>query len=238
MVALDADTGKLKWFYQFTPHDEMDYDSTQVPVLADIHWKGQPRKVMLWANRNGFFYVLDRNTGEFLLGKPFTTVNWIPASTKKAVPCALRAKSLRPKAAPSCRPCSAARTGIRLPSARPPGCSIFPLWENTGSFQVRAVSVRRGSSSADPIPWRRQSRTPTEARSRRHRRGSRHRPAHRRQKWEFKMADITWAGVLTTASDLLFSGGREGYFFALNAKTGNLLWKASLGGQVNCAPMS
>ena len=53
VVALDADTGKLKWHYQFTPHDELDYDSTQVPVLADIQWQGQPRKVMLWANRNG-----------------------------------------------------------------------------------------------------------------------------------------------------------------------------------------
>ena len=76
VVALDADTGKLKWHYQFSPHDEFDYDSVQVPVLADIDWQGQPRKVMLWANRNGFFYVLDRATGQFLLGKPFVEVNW------------------------------------------------------------------------------------------------------------------------------------------------------------------
>ena len=54
MVALDADTGKLKWHFQFTPHDEFDYDATQVPVLADIQWQGRPRKVMLWANRNGY----------------------------------------------------------------------------------------------------------------------------------------------------------------------------------------
>jgi alcohol dehydrogenase (cytochrome c) len=58
------------------------------------------------------------------------------------------------------------------------------------------------------------------------------------KKWEFKMNDITWAGVLTTASDLLFSGGKEGYFFALDARTGDLLWKAALGGQVNSGPMS
>jgi alcohol dehydrogenase (cytochrome c) len=56
VVALDADTGKLKWHYQFTPHDELDYDSTQVPVLADIQFRGKPRKVMLWANRNGLMY--------------------------------------------------------------------------------------------------------------------------------------------------------------------------------------
>ena len=57
-------------------------------------------------------------------------------------------------------------------------------------------------------------------------------------KWEYKMNDITWAGILTTGSDLLFSGGREGYFFALDAKTGNLLWKQNLGGQVNSGAMS
>ena len=71
VVALDSDTGKLKWHFQFSPHDEFDFDSTQVPVLADINWKGRPTKVMLWANRNGIFYVLDRTSGDFLLGKPF-----------------------------------------------------------------------------------------------------------------------------------------------------------------------
>jgi alcohol dehydrogenase (cytochrome c) len=76
VVALDADTGVLKWHYQFTPNDEFDWDSVQVPVLADIEWKGRPRKVMLWANRNGFVYVLDRVTGEFLLGKAFVKQNW------------------------------------------------------------------------------------------------------------------------------------------------------------------
>ena len=69
VVALDADTGKLRWHFQFTPNDAYDYDSVQVPVLADIEWQGKPRKVMMWANRNGYFYVLDRATGEFLLGQ-------------------------------------------------------------------------------------------------------------------------------------------------------------------------
>jgi len=69
VVALDADTGTLKWAYQFTPHDEVDYDSTQVPVLADLQWQGKLRKVMLLANRNGLPYVLERSNGEFLAGK-------------------------------------------------------------------------------------------------------------------------------------------------------------------------
>ena len=74
VLALDPDTGKLKWYFQFSPNDCCDYDSTQVPVLADMDWNGKPTKVMLWANRNGFFYVLDRETGKFLLGAPFVKV--------------------------------------------------------------------------------------------------------------------------------------------------------------------
>jgi len=86
VVALDADTGKLKWYYQFTPHDDLDFDSVQVPVLADIEWHGQRRKVILWANRNGFFYVLDRQTGQFLLGKPFVEVTWASGFDQKGRP--------------------------------------------------------------------------------------------------------------------------------------------------------
>src|SRR5581483_9027340 len=77
VVALDADTGKLRWHYQFTPHDNMDWDATEIPVLAEIDWQGQRRKVMLMANRNGLMYVLDAVTGQFLLGKPFVEVNWM-----------------------------------------------------------------------------------------------------------------------------------------------------------------
>ena len=76
IVALDADTGKLRWHYQFTPHDIWDWDSTQMPVLADLTLNGEARKVVLFANRNGFFYVLDRATGKLIRGKPFIETTW------------------------------------------------------------------------------------------------------------------------------------------------------------------
>ena len=76
LVALDADTGKLRWHYQFTPHDVHDWDSTQVPVLADLTINGQPRKVVMFANRNGFFYTLDRVTGKVIVAKPFVETTW------------------------------------------------------------------------------------------------------------------------------------------------------------------
>src|SRR5579864_7560716 len=93
VVALDADTGKLKWYYQFSPHDEFDYDSVQVPVLADIEWQGRPRKVMMWANRNGLMYVLDRTSGQFLMGKPFVKVNWMDGFDEKGRPKKLAGKA-------------------------------------------------------------------------------------------------------------------------------------------------
>ena len=76
IVALDAETGQLRWHYQFSPHDLHDWDSNHVPVLADLDWQGTQRQVVMIANRNGFFYVLDRATGELLLGKPFSDTTW------------------------------------------------------------------------------------------------------------------------------------------------------------------
>jgi len=71
VVALDAKTGKLKWYFQFTPHNVWDWDAQQPPVLVDADWQGQPRKLLVQASRNGFFYVLDRTNGKLLLTKPF-----------------------------------------------------------------------------------------------------------------------------------------------------------------------
>ena len=76
IIAIDAGTGALKWHYQFTPHDTHDWDSNHVPVQADLVWNGEPRRVVMVANRNGFFYVLDRVTGELLSGTPFTDTTW------------------------------------------------------------------------------------------------------------------------------------------------------------------
>jgi alcohol dehydrogenase (cytochrome c) len=76
VVALDADTGELKWYFQFTPHDVHDWDACQIPVLFDAEYQGRPRKLMAWGNRNAFFYLLDRETGEFLLASEFAKQTW------------------------------------------------------------------------------------------------------------------------------------------------------------------
>lgn len=136
VVALDADTGKLKWYYQFSPHDEFDHDSVQVPVLADLEWPDQTgqkrmRKVMLWANRNGVFYVLDRATGEFLLGKPFGDVNWLSGFDKKGKPIRAPAKFQPWRGRRSTQAVKAPPTGIRLLIARAPDFFMFPPGQTT-----------------------------------------------------------------------------------------------------------
>lgn len=247
VVALDADTGKLRWYYQFSPHDEFDYDSVQVPVLADMDWEGRPRKLMLWANRNGHFYVLDRNTGQFLLGKPFVKVTWANGFDGKGRP-------VRAPGTASSREGTIVFPGVQggtnwySPSYSPrTGLFYVSSWENYSSFFVkRPDEFKEGrwffggeplSPPGEPgIPlfeaanYRDQSEGHGAVRAVDPRTGT--------MKWEFKMTDVTDAGILTTASDLLFSGGREGYFFALDARSGNLLWKAAVGGRVTSGPMT
>src|SRR6185436_3117197 len=237
VVALDADTGKLKWHYQFTPHDELDYDATQVPTLADIEWQGRPRKVMLWANRNGVMYVLDRTTGEFLKGKPFVKTNWLDGFNGEGRP--NRVKFPTPEGTlvhPH------VHGGINwAPTAFSPRTGLYYVasWENSGIVAVEGQFPRgagtnnrqtaMGQTNLLPF-YNNDAETYGVVRA--------YDPATLDKKWEFRMTDITWGGVLATASDLVFSGGREGYFMALDGKTGSLLWRASVGGQVNAGAMS
>jgi alcohol dehydrogenase (cytochrome c) len=238
VVALDADSGELTWHYQFTPHDEVDYDSTQVPVLADIIWRGAPRKVMLWANRNGLAYVIDRITGEFLLGTPYVKVNWMDGFDPKGRP--IRVPGLVPSPEGTLiMPTVLGATNWAPPAFSPrTGLFYVSLWENTATIAVEGQFPRQAGRGRTPM-----GQTALTPNFNREEEGY---GAIRaldplnglKPRWEFKMNDITWAGVLATASDLVFGGGKEGYFFALDARSGQLLWRATLGGQVNAGPMT
>jgi alcohol dehydrogenase (cytochrome c) len=245
VVALDADSGKLRWHYQFTPHDEFDFDSTQVPVLADIQWQGRLRKLMLWANRNGFWYILDRLTGEFIQGKPFTKVNWAEGFNAQGRP----NKVLHPSAeGTQIFPNNQGATNWYSPSYSPrTGLFYIPSWVDTSSVYTKdpanPVPFVEGQQFTGIfptmpvpalVPRATNDRLPHEAA------GAvlAFDPRTGEKKWEFRMSDVTDSGVLTTASDLLFTGGREGYFMALDARDGTLLWKTMLGGQVANGPMA
>jgi alcohol dehydrogenase (cytochrome c) len=244
VVALDADTGKLKWHYQFSPHDEFDFDATQVPVLADITWQGRPRNVMLWANRNGFFYVLDRANGQFLMGKPFVEVNWASGFDEKGRPMRVSGKLPTPEGT-VIFPGNQGGTNWYSPSYSPrTGLFYVPSWVNYSSVYLKGKSEYTeglrylGVSPRSIIGGLQGPRFNTRRDDEGYGAVRAIDPLTGDRKWEFKMNDVTDAGVLTTGSDLLFSGGREGYFYALDARNGELLWKTSVGGGVSAAPMS
>jgi alcohol dehydrogenase (cytochrome c) len=248
VVALDADTGALKWHYQFTPNDGYDYDSVQVPVLVDMNWRGAPTKAMLWANRNGFFYVLDRVTGRFLAGTPFVKVTWASGFDEGGRPI----QTPQPTGMPTW-PGNQGGTNWYSPSYSPrTGLFYVSAWENYASIFRRETVVyepgRRfmGGGNQTVTP------TPDAPGIGIGRRGPINNwtdavgngavlaidPQTGQQKWKFVQYDVSDSGILTTAGDLLFTGGREGYFYALDARTGASLWKASLGGQIVNGPMS
>ncbi|MBV9769329.1 MAG: PQQ-dependent dehydrogenase, methanol/ethanol family [Bryobacterales bacterium] len=248
VVALDADTGELKWFYQFSPHDEFDHDSVQIPVLADIEWpdrSGQKklRKLMLWANRNGMFYVLDRSTGEFLSAKPFAEVNWVSGFDELGRP--IRAPGKVPTVGGSIiAPGSEGATNWYSPSfSQKTGLFYVSTWDGYSSIFFRVpVKYTEGRVYAGGWPQSHVPDTRTAENVRTYEEGygavRAIDPLTGQRRWEFKMNDVTDAGVLSTASNLVFSGGREGYFFALDARSGELLWKATLGGVVASGPMT
>ena len=248
VVALDADTGQLKWHFQFTPHDGYDYDSVQVPVLADIPWKGSTAKVMMWANRNGFFYVLDRTTGKFLFGTPFIKVNWASGLDDNGRPI----PTPQPAGQPT-YPGNQGGTNWYPPSFSPrTGLFYFSAWENYATiYKPAPATYRAGQNYTGGIPET-LTPTPDAPTTGIGRRGPVDNwtnevgnglvialdPQTGKARWKFEQFDVTDGGLLTTASDLVFVGGREGYFYALDARSGSLLWKASLGGQIVMAPVT
>ena len=123
VLALDAKTGKLRWYFQFTPHDIHDWDATEPLVLADTVFKGKNRKLLMQANRSGFFYVLDRITGEFLLGAPFVKrLNWASGIGADGRPILTENNEpTRGRENVSCCP-REPPTGTEPPSTRPPHC--------------------------------------------------------------------------------------------------------------------
>ena len=245
VVALDGDTGKLKWHFQFTPGDPYDYDAVQIPVLADMNWRGRDRKLMLWANRNGFYYVLDRTNGEFLAGSNFVKVTWAKGLDASGKPVMTPEEPGTPVF-----PGVQGATNWYSPSYSPrTGLFYIPAWEDYSSIFVREKQVYKpgqrftGGRPIAPIPgatnpglMATKINVATEALG--HGSVLAYDVRTGQRIWKFDMHDVTDSGILTTATDVLFTGGREGYFHALDARTGQALWRVQLGGAIMAGPMT
>ena len=236
VIALDADTGQLKWHYQFSPHNEFDWDATQVPVLADITYQGRPRKTMLWANRNGVFYVLDRTSGEFLMGKSFVKTNWLTGFDEKGRPIKAPGTEPNPQGV-LIYPGNQGGTNWYNPAFSPAtGLFYIPTWENSSSTYVKGLEppeFHEGQSFTGDFP--RGGSTTEDVYSAVRAIDA----ATGEKKWDFRMnAPSMEGGILTTASNVVFAGGRDGQFVALDARYGTLLWQTNLGPSVSAGPIT
>jgi alcohol dehydrogenase (cytochrome c) len=232
VIALDPDTGKLRWHFQFTPHDLHDWDSNQVPVLIDATIDGKPRKLLVQANRNAFFYVLDRTTGEFLRGAEFSKQTW--------------AKGLDPRGRPIVLPNTAPTPegvlvypgldgAVNWPSpSYNPSLGLFYVQTNEDKGQV-FYKMKANYEAGDNF----------EGGGTRNVLGEEPHGAVKaieattgKVRWKFWQSTSSNCAVLTTATGLLFSGTRDGYFYALDAASGAPLWRLQTGGAINGGPVT
>ena len=231
LIALDPDTGELQWYFQFLPHDIHDYDSTQVPVLLDAEFEGEPRKLLLFPNRNGFYYVLDRATGEFLVGKPFAKQTWAKGLDQNGRPIG------NPETIPSrdgalvypdddgaanwYSPTYSPQTNLIYQNVREKG-GIYYLADATYEpGQIYMGASRRVVPGEDPTGFLRALN-----------------PLTGDLVWEKEVHSPPWAGLMATQGGLVFSGTMEGDFFAADAVTGDVLWRFQTGGAVYANPIT
>ncbi len=231
LLALDADTGKLKWHFQFTPHDVHDWDSVQVPVLAEATIRGERKKVVLFANRNGFYYVLDRSNGHFLSGRPLARQTWAKGLDDNGRPVLL------PGMDPSTEgtkvyPSVAGATNWFSPSYNPKTNLFYVAVREEGSVYYKGDADYKAGSLFNAggfkgIPGEEPYGAIRALE-----------PATGAVRWEFRLFSPPWAGVLSTAGGVVFGGTNEGNFLALDASTGKTLWRFQTGGQVISNPIS
>ncbi|MCC6585237.1 MAG: PQQ-dependent dehydrogenase, methanol/ethanol family [Bryobacterales bacterium] len=232
LVALDANTGKLKWHYQFTPHDVHDWDATSDPVLLDIGHEGKRVKAVVMANRNGYYYALDRSSGKLLTAKAYTQVSWadgINMTTGK--PNVIPGQDPTEQGNRSC-PTIGGGHNWQATTYSPKadlyyfnttdGCQLYFKY---GQEYVDGLWYQ--ASTVAPIPEEPSSGSIVALK-----------PNSGDVAWKFELTSGPSSGLLSTAGGLVFGGDREGYLFALDAATGKALWRHQTGGVIIAPPIT
>jgi alcohol dehydrogenase (cytochrome c) len=233
VLALDPDTGKLKWYFQFVPHDLYDYDATETPVLVDAVYKGRPRKLLVQANRNGFLYVLDRTNGKFLSAVPFVKkLNWATSIDANGRP-VLTGRIPTLEGTEVC-PSMIGATNWFSPSYNPAThLFYFIALEDCGIFYRKPEKFSEGKTFYGT--------------------GVRRPPGGTKEKillaYNLNTGEFQWrypqvgdggssAGTMATASGLVFFGDDSESFEAVDGKTGEPLWHFNTGQRIRASPMS
>jgi alcohol dehydrogenase (cytochrome c) len=234
VLALEPATGKLRWYYQYTPHDLHDWDAQQTPMLIDTTWQGRPRKLLAQANRNGFFYVLDRTDGKLLLAKPFVEkLTWATGIGPDGRPQLVAGTIPTPEGNKACPAVEGATNWFS--TAFHPGTRLFyvqalekcTIYTKSAEWFQPGRSFYGGSTRQVPgEPGRKILRALDIETG--------------RIVWEYPQIGPanTWGGVLSTAGGLVFFGDDSGAFAALEAKTGRPLWHFHTNQTWKASPMT
>ncbi len=228
VVALDADRGTLQWYFQFTPHDVFDWDATEIPVAFDKTTSGKQRHYLAQANRNGFYYLFDRDTGHFILARPFTQQTWTKKIDDNGRPV------LNPDSFPTHRgtlvyPGVGGATNWESPSYSPQtGLIYVPGLDRGGIFYEGHADYHPGGLFlGGSFEFFAQSQGAVRALN----------SLTGEKQWEYRNPAFHVGGLLSTGGGLLF-GSQQDVFFALDAKTGNELWRVSTSGRIVAAPVT
>jgi len=233
VLALDPDTGKLKWYFQFTPHDLNDYDATETPVLVNRTYKGKPRKLLIQANRNGFIYVLDRVTGDFLQATQFAqTMNWAKGIDSKGRP--IRTDLVPNAEGTRMCPSYAGGTNWYSPTYNEhTGIFYFVSLDDCSVFKAKTENFEEGHAYYST--------------------GAAHLPTEHNKKylnaydlakdkfvWRYTQTGDThsFAGAMSTATGLVAFGNDAEEFEVVDGISGRSLWHFNLGQHVHASPMS
>jgi PQQ-dependent dehydrogenase (methanol/ethanol family) len=235
IFARDPDTGEARWFYQWSPHDLFDYDGINESVLLDMPVGGAPRRALVRPERNGYIYVLDRRTGEVLSADPFvhiTTSKGVDLGTGRLIP----NEAKHPAPGQVVREICPAAPGAKdwQPSAFSPRTGLLYIPHNNLCMDLESVEANYiagtpyvganarmyagpGGNRGEVTAWD---------------------PVARREAWRVEEPFPAWSGALVTAGDLVFYGTMEGWFKALDARTGELLWQFKTGSGIIGQPIS
>jgi alcohol dehydrogenase (cytochrome c) len=230
IVAINPDTGKLAWYFQNTPHDTHDWDSTETLVLVDAVLQGRARKLLLQANRNGFYYVLDRSNGEYLLGRPFVSkVDWADGLDSKGRPIVIPGHDPTVRGTRTC-PSTAGATNWPAPTYSPDtkyfyvtvaeGCGINFITSST------APDAGTGYIEAADAPWQAYVRALDATTG--------------KKVWEYKpvRSNHYGPGLLSTAGGIVFTPEQFGQVTVLDARSGKPLWHFNTGDLITASPIT
>ena len=237
VVALDPDSGRRKWHFQFTPNDGHDWDSAQDVILVDRMWRGENRKLLLHADRNGMFYVLDRTNGKFLSGTSFVYQNWNRGLDANGRPIQIPGSNSSPEGSFLVYPALGGGTNFQAPSYSPITGWLYLAYTESGQAYISApvpyeagrqyIGRGRGAAAAGPNDPQPSAGIKTLD------------PETGKTVWDFKLFQgSNNNGVMATAGGVLFTASREGNLIALDAVTGKFLWRYQTGGNMAASPMS